>query len=200
MSEEYTNTWGFQIYSGISGLLDELAEAGHIQLEHFDKTPNRFREALKEYTSGYSQNPREVLKKSFTEDKYNQMVFVNDIEFISHCIHHIAPFAGKAYFGYIPNGKVVGLSKIPRAFDILARRLQIQEQLSDQMVDIFNEEVKPAGCGIIILATHFCMCARGVRKMGTYTRTTSLRGNFLTNEKTKQEFLEGAKPLANSLL
>lgn len=189
-------TWETLVYEGIRKLLAEVSD----DKIHTEKTPTRFYEALRDYTSGYKEDPKAVLVNAFEETKYDQMIWVNDIAFISHCIHHIAPFAGKMHFGYIPNGKIVGLSKIPRAFDILARRLQIQEKLSDQMVDLFNEVVEPQGCGVVIEATHFCMCARGIKKTGSYTRTVSLRGTFKSSEKTKQEFLDGAKRLVGSLL
>jgi GTP cyclohydrolase I len=192
--------WNEQVRLSIEEMLETIHDTNNLASDHVSETPKRFVEALEEYISGYKQNPTLVLTKSFEESKYDQMIWVNDISFISHCIHHLAPFAGKMHFGYIPNGKIVGLSKIPRAFDILARRLQIQEQLSDQMVDLFNNIVKPQGCGIVIEATHFCMCARGIKKSGSYTRTVSLRGTFKSSEKTKQEFLDGAKRLVGSLL
>ena len=201
--EEWINqqSWKFLLEKGLRKFIGEH----HIDFEkertiHINGTPERYIKALEEYVSGYKEDPIEVLKKSFEETKYDQMIWVNDISFISHCVHHIAPFAGKMHFGYIPKGKIVGLSKIPRAFDILARRLQIQEQLSDQMADIFNEFVEPQGCGVVIEATHFCMCARGIKKSGSYTRTVSLRGTFKSSEKTKQEFLDGARRLVGSLL
>jgi len=188
--------WADIVGAGIWKFLIRYSEYN----DHTKETPERFIKAIMEYVSGYDEDPKEVLVKAFEEDKYDQMLWVNDVAFISHCKHHLAPFAGKMHFGYIPNGKIVGLSKIPRAFDILARRLQIQEQLSDQMVDLFNEIVQPQGCGIVMEAVHFCMCARGIKKSGSYTRTVSLRGTFKSSEKTKQEFLDGAKRLVGSLL
>ena len=190
--------WPTLIELGITKMLAEL----HVKDDHIVRTPERFIEALYEYTSGYKVDPgpKTILETSFEESKYDQMIFVNDISFISHCIHHLAPFAGKIHFGYIPNGKIVGLSKIPRITEIFSHRFQIQEKLSDQIVDLFDEVIKPLGCGVVIEATHFCICARGVRKPGSYTRTVSLRGNFKDSEKTKQEFLDGAKRLEGSLL
>lgn len=191
-------SWETLISLGITKLCKEL----ELKDDHVVNTPNRFVEALHEYINGYKADPgpKGVLSASFEESKYNQMIWVNDIAFISHCAHHIAPFAGKIHFGYIPNGKIVGLSKIPRMTEILSHRLQIQEKLSDQIVDIFNEVVNPQGCGVVIEAIHFCMCARGVKKSGSYTRTVSLRGTFLDSERTKYEFLDGAKSKENSLL
>jgi GTP cyclohydrolase IA len=190
--------WETLISLGITKMCKDLG----LKDEHIIKTPERFVEALHEYTSGYKADPgpKGVLETSFEETSYDEMIFINDISFISHCAHHIAPFAGKIHFGYIPNGKIVGLSKIPRMIEILSRRLQIQERLSDQIVETFNEVVKPQGCGVVIEATHFCICARGRKKTGSYTRTDSLRGTFKSSEKTKQEFLDGAKRLVGSLL
>lgn len=191
-------SWEVLIEYGIKKMCEEL----NLNDNHTERTPYRFINALNEYISGYKSDPgpRKILETSFEESKYNQMIFVNDISFISHCAHHIAPFAGKIHFGYIPAGKIVGLSKIPRVTEILSHRLQIQEKLSDQIVDLFNDVVQPQGCGVVIEAVHFCMCARGVKKTGSYTRTVSLRGSFLSSEKTKYEFIDGAKSKENSLL
>jgi GTP cyclohydrolase I len=191
-------SWETVLAKGIQMMCEELG----LNDDHVSKTPDRFVAALHEYTNGYKAEPgpKGVLFASFEESKYNQMIWENDIAFISHCMHHIAPFAGKVHFGYIPNGKIVGISKIPRLVEILSHRLQIQEKLSDQIVDTFNEVVRPQGCGVVIEAVHFCVCARGVKKTGAYTRTVSLRGTFLESEKTKYEFLDGAKSKENSLL
>jgi len=203
MNDEITRhiSWDEHIEKGLYELLGGLGEEdSYINEEHTKETPRRFTEALKEYTSGYLTDPIELLNKSFTEGKYNQMLFQNDISFISHCMHHLAPFAGKVHFGYIPNGKLIGLSKIPRLIDVLSSRLQIQERLSDQIVGYFSEVLNPLGCGVVIEAVHFCICARGVKKIGSYTRTSSLRGIFLTNPETKAEFLSGAVSKESSLL
>lgn len=186
--------WRAHLERGLKLLLDTPSISETLGGEHLEKTPQRFTSALMEYLSGHLQDPKEVLQTGFTEKTYNQMVFENDIPFISHCAHHIAPFFGKAHFAYIPRNKVVGLSKIPRMIEILSRRLQIQEKLSDEIVNTFYEVVEPLGCGVVIEAVHFCVCARGIRKVGAYTRTTSLRGTFLEEAPVKAEFLAGAKP------
>lgn len=188
-------SWQTLVGNGIEKFLNNCSELN----EHTDKTPQRFIEALEEYTEGYKTDPRELLQKSFTEEKYDQMIAINDISFISHCIHHLAPFAGKIHFAYMPNKKIVGLSKIPRFIEVLSHRFQIQEKLSDEIVDIFDEVVKPKGCGVVIEATHFCICARGVKLKGSYTRTNSIRGNFLESS-MKAEFFSQAKRLEGSLL
>lgn len=189
-------SWEFLMSHAIREMLKEKGLNG----EHVEKTPERFIKALNDYTSGYRMPVREVLIASFEEKKYNQMIFMNDMPFISHCIHHLAPFSGKMHFAYIPNGKIVGLSKIPRVLKALSKQFQIQEKLTNDMADVFFETVNPQGCGVIVEATHFCICARGVEMSGSYTRTCSLRGNFLESEKTKAEFLLGAHRLENSLL
>lgn len=190
--------WQRLIIEGIRKMLQEL----EVKSDHIEDTPVRYVKALQEYISGYKADPgpKTILSASFEETNYNQMIFVNDISFISHCIHHIAPFVGKVHFGYIPNKRIVGLSKIPRIIEILSHRLQIQERLSDNIVDTFDQIVTPQGCGVVIEAAHFCICARGVKKTGSYTRTVSLRGSFLKEEKTKYEFIDGAKSKENSLL
>jgi GTP cyclohydrolase I len=182
------------------GLRKMLHELG-LNADHTLKTPERYIEAMHEFISGYKADPgpKTILETSFEETIYDQMIFVNDISFYSLCQHHLVPFAGKAHFGYIPNGKLVGLSKIPRIVDIFSKRLQIQEKLTHQIVDIFDEVIKPKGCGIVIEAVHMCVCARGVKKYGSWTRTAAMRGNFY-DEKTKYEFLDGAKSKENSLL
>ncbi len=119
------------------------------------------------------------------------MITVGDIGFTSLCAHHMLPFIGKCYFAYIPNKYIVGLSKIPRMIDILAHRLQVQETLSEEIVDCFQKTVKPRGCAIVIEASHMCMSIRGVKKEGAYMRTTALRGIFSKDESAKAEFLSG---------
>lgn len=163
--------------------------ADAITEEHVEKTPHRVVKALSELLGGYTVNPAQILTTSFNAGKYNEMVTVGDIGFVSLCAHHILPFTGKCYFAYIPNGHVVGLSKIPRLIDAFSHRLQVQETLAEQIVDCFQDTVKPKGCAITIEATHMCMSIRGVKKEGAYMRTTALRGIFQTDDSAKAEFL-----------
>lgn len=165
----------------------EIAQA--LEEDHIKNTPFRVVKALTEMLNGYKQDPVEILKTSFSKGKYNEMITVGDIGFTSLCAHHMLPFIGKAYFAYIPNKHVVGLSKIPRIIEAFSRRLQFQEQLSDQIVDCFQKTVRPRGCAVLLQATHMCMSIRGVKKEGAWMRTTSLRGIFQTDPSAKAEFL-----------
>lgn len=156
-------------------------------------TPSRVRKAYEFMCSGYNQDPKEILQKALFTSTNDEMVVVKDIEFYSQCEHHMLPIIGKAHVAYIPDGKVVGLSKIPRVVDVFARRLQIQEQLTEQICDALNEHLKPKGVAVIIDARHMCMEMRGVQKINSTTVTSALRGLFKTNKKTKDEFLSIVK-------
>lgn len=160
--------------------------------DHIDKTPMRTTQAIFELFEGCDIDPAETLKTKFDNVKYNELIYVNDISFVSVCAHHTLPFFGKAYFGYVPNKSIVGISKIPRLVECLSRRPQIQEQLSQQIVDTFMQEVKPFGCGIVIEAWHLCMMIRGARQQSAYTKTTALRGSFELDP-TRSEFLNGIR-------
>jgi len=151
-------------------------------------TPARVERSFKELYGGYSQNPDAILKAVFTEERYQELVVVKDIEFYSMCEHHMLPFYGKVHIGYLPEGKVVGLSKLCRLTDIFARRLQIQEKLACDIVDTIERVLKPKGCGCIIQAKHHCMMSRGVGKQNSNVITTSLRGEML-KEPLKSEFI-----------
>jgi GTP cyclohydrolase I len=151
------------------------------------KTPNRVARAFQEICSGYSKDPKEVLNDALFESTNNEMVVVRNIEFYSMCEHHILPFFGRVHVAYIPDKKVVGLSKIPRMVEVFARRLQIQEQLTEQIADAIMEVVQPKGVGVVIHARHMCMEMRGVKSKFSYTSTSALRGIFL-EEKTREEF------------
>lgn len=152
-------------------------------------TPSRVRKAFEFMCSGYNQDPKEILQKALFTSTNDEMVVVKDIEFYSQCEHHMLPIIGKVHVAYIPNGKVVGLSKIPRVIDVFARRLQIQEQLTEQICDALNEHLQPKGVAVMIDARHMCMEMRGVQKIKSTTVTSALRGLFKTNKKTKDEFL-----------
>ena len=151
------------------------------------KTPKRVAKAFEEICSGYFKDPKEVLNDALFDSTNNEMVVVRDIEFYSMCEHHILPFFGRVHVAYIPDKKVVGLSKIPRMVEVFARRLQIQEQLTEQIADAIMDVVKPKGVGVVIHARHMCMEMRGVKSKYSYTSSSALRGIFL-EEKTREEF------------
>ena len=139
--------------------------------------------------SGYKLDAQEIIKKALFTSSNDQMVVVKDIEFYSHCEHHMLPIIGKVHVAYIPNGKVIGLSKIPRVVDVFARRLQIQEQLTEQIADAINDAINPKGVAVVIDARHMCMEMRGVEKICSSTVTSALRGLFKQEHKTKDEFM-----------
>lgn len=152
------------------------------------KTPERVAKAMLYFTHGMDLNPEEILRSAmFTED-YKQMVVVKDIEIYSLCEHHMVPFVGKAHVAYIPNGKVVGLSKIPRVVDAYARRLQIQERLTSQIKDCIQSTLNPLGVAVVIEAQHLCMSMRGVQKQNSVTTTSDFTGAFLKDPRTREEF------------
>ncbi len=151
------------------------------------KTPKRVAKAFEEICSGYFKDPKEVLNDALFDSTNNEMVVVRNIEFYSMCEHHILPFFGRVHVAYIPDKKVVGLSKIPRMVEVFARRLQIQEQLTEQIADAIMDVVKPKGVGVVIHARHMCMEMRGVKTKHSYTSSSALRGIFL-EEKTREEF------------
>ena len=153
------------------------------------KTPERAAKAMQYLTQGYQQDAEEVLKSALFDEDYSEMVIVKDIELYSLCEHHILPFFGKAHIAYIPNGKIVGLSKLPRVVDIFSRRLQVQERLTDQIVNTINRVLKPEGCAVVIEASHMCMMMRGVQKQNSVTTTSAFRGTFKIME-TRNEFLK----------
>ncbi|MCB4743611.1 MAG: GTP cyclohydrolase I FolE [Sulfurovum sp.] len=152
------------------------------------KTPNRVAKALKFLTEGYHQDPKEILNQALFSTSNNEMVLVRDIEFYSMCEHHMLPIIGRAHVAYIPNGKVVGLSKIPRIVNVYARRLQIQEQMTEQIADAIVETIKPKGVAVVLHARHMCMEMRGVQKINSTTVSSALRGLFKKDERTRNEF------------
>ncbi len=151
-------------------------------------TPDRVARMYAELFSGLHQDPRELLRKTFTE-KYDEMVTLKDIVFDSICEHHLLPFMGKAHLAYIPNGKIVGLSKLARIVEMLSRRPQVQERMTEQLADLVMEELDARGAGVILEATHTCMTVRGVRKAGSVMATSAMRGVFQTNPLTRNEFM-----------
>lgn len=153
-------------------------------------TPKRVLGAIQEHFRGYHEDPEEHLSRTFSEvEGYDELVLVSDIEIYSHCEHHVVPFVGKAHVAYIPNGRVVGLSKIARVVDTFAKRLQVQEKLTAQIANAMNETLQPQGTAVILQCQHFCMCYRGVRKPGSWTTTSRLTGCFLKDEAARMELL-----------
>src|ERR1700712_1966566 len=152
------------------------------------KTPERVAKAMLYLTQGYELNAKEILNSAMFKEDYSQMVIVKDIEVYSMCEHHMLPFFGKAHVAYIPNGHVVGLSKIPRVVDVFARRLQVQERLTNEIRDCIQDTLNPWGVGIVIECRHLCMSMRGVQKQNSVTTTSAFTGEFL-KEKTRTEFL-----------
>ena len=173
-----------QKYQAIIGSIGEDTNRQGLQ-----KTPERAAKAMQYLTQGYQADAEEVLKSALFDEDYSEMVIVKDIELYSLCEHHILPFFGKAHIAYIPNGKIVGLSKLPRIVDIFARRLQVQERLTDQIVNIINKVLKPQGVAVVIEASHMCMMMRGVQKQNSVTTTSAFRGAF-KNLETRSEFLK----------
>lgn len=152
------------------------------------KTPQRVFKAYEFMTQGYDKDPAEVLNDALFDTSNSEMVLIRDIEFYSLCEHHMLPIIGKAHVAYIPNKKVVGLSKIPRMVNIFARRLQIQEQMTEQIANAIQSVIKPLGVGVVLQARHMCMEMRGVEKINSITTTSALRGSFITNPDTRKEF------------
>ncbi|MFM6954350.1 MAG: GTP cyclohydrolase I FolE [Sphingobacteriaceae bacterium] len=152
------------------------------------KTPERVAKALQFLTHGYDMDPAAILKSAMFKEDYSQMVVVKDIEIFSMCEHHMLPFFGKAHIAYIPNGHIVGLSKLPRVVDAFARRLQVQERLTNEIRDCIQDTLNPAGVAVVIECKHLCMAMRGVQKQNSVTTTSAFTGAF-ANEKTRAEFL-----------
>ncbi len=152
------------------------------------KTPSRVAKALKFLTEGYDQDPQEILGEALFTTSNDEMVLVRDIEFYSMCEHHMLPIIGRAHVAYIPDGRVVGLSKIPRIVNVYARRLQIQEQMTEQIADAILSTIKPKGVAVVVHARHMCMEMRGVQKINSTTVSSALRGLFKSDERTRNEF------------
>ncbi|WP_248902366.1 GTP cyclohydrolase I FolE [Flavobacterium sp. K5-23] len=159
-----------------------------ITREGLEKTPERAAKALQFLTHGYALDPLEILKSALFTENHSQMIVVKNIEVYSMCEHHMLPFFGKAHIAYIPNGKIVGLSKIPRIVDAYSRRMQVQERLTDQIKNCIQEALEPLGVAVVIEAQHMCMQMRGIEKQNSFTTTSSFTGAFEKN-KTRKEFI-----------
>jgi GTP cyclohydrolase I len=157
--------------------------------EGLQETPRRVAEAMRWMTRGYRMDPMELLRKAMFTEKHESMVLVRDIDLYSMCEHHMLPFFGKAHVAYIPNGRIVGLSKVARLVDLYGRRLQVQERLTDQVADAMQCILEPAGVGVVIEAYHLCMMMRGVEKQHSRTITSAVRGVFREDHRTRDEFL-----------
>ncbi|GAB1463056.1 GTP cyclohydrolase I FolE [Pedobacter sp.] len=168
-------------------ILTQLGE--NPEREGLLKTPERVAKALQYLTHGYDIKPEQILKSAMFKEDYSQMVVVKDIEVFSMCEHHMLPFFGKAHIAYIPNGHIVGLSKIPRVVDAFARRLQVQERLTNEIRDCIQNTLNPAGVAVVMECKHLCMAMRGVQKQNSVTTTSAFTGGFLNNDKTRAEFL-----------
>ncbi len=167
-------------------IIENLGE--DVNREGLEKTPERVAKAMQFLTHGYGLDPLEILKSALFTEEHKQMIVVKDIEVYSMCEHHMLPFFGKAHVAYIPNGKIVGLSKIPRIVDAYARRMQVQERLTDQIKDCIQEALNPLGVAVVIEAQHMCMQMRGIQKQNSVTTTSSFTGAF-EKDKTRKEFI-----------
>ena len=184
MSESYNKN----LANSIKVVLAEIGE--NSEREGLFKTPERVAKSMEFLTDGYNQNPTEILQSAMFAEDYSQMVIVKDIEVYSMCEHHMLPFFGKAHVAYIPNGKIVGLSKIPRIVDAFARRLQVQERLTNEIRDCIQETLQPLGVAVVMEAKHMCMQMRGVEKQNSYATTSFMTGAFRSDARTRREFLD----------
>ena len=184
--EQYRGELTEQLIEDYRRILDGLGE--NISREGLEKTPERAAKAMQFLTQGYDQDAEAILRSAMFREDYSEMVIVKDIELYSLCEHHILPFFGKAHVAYIPNGYIVGLSKIPRVIDVFARRLQVQERLTDQILHCIQRTLNPLGVAIVIEAQHMCMMMRGVQKQNSLTTTSAFTGEFQRVE-TRSEFL-----------
>ena len=172
----------------IAAMLKELGEEpGRDGLQ---RTPARVARAYRFLAGGYGQNPAEILNKAMFEVSYNEMVIIKSIDFYSMCEHHLLPFFGKAHVAYVPDGRVVGLSKVARVVEVFSRRLQVQERLTTQVAITIEEVLQPKGVGVVVEATHLCMKMRGVEQQNASTVTSSMLGEFESDPKTRSEFID----------
>lgn len=185
-SEEYDSKITTKIKENYESIITSLGE--DVSREGLLKTPERAAKAMQFLTHGYDLDAEAILRGAMFKEDYSEMVIVKDIEVYSLCEHHILPFYGKAHIAYIPNGYIVGLSKLPRIVDVFARRLQVQERLTDQILECIQNTLNPLGCAVVIEASHMCMMMRGVQKQNSVTTTSAFRGEFEKRD-TRNEFL-----------
>jgi GTP cyclohydrolase I len=185
--EEYDQETTQALAGHIKAILELLGE--DTAREGLIKTPERVAKAMQFLTQGYFQEGEQIVKSAVFTEPYNQMVIVRDIELFSLCEHHMLPFIGKAHVAYIPNGRITGLSKVARVVETFARRLQVQERLTEQIRDCIQESLQPMGVAVVIEAMHTCMSMRGVEKSNAITTTSAFSGIFLKSDKTRNEFL-----------
>ncbi|MFD0932141.1 GTP cyclohydrolase I FolE [Psychroflexus salinarum] len=185
--EEYTQPFVDEIKSNYLSIIENIGEDP--SRNGILKTPERAAKAMQFLTQGYEMDPQKILLGAMFEEDYDDMVLIKDIELYSLCEHHMLPFFGKVHVAYIPNGKIVGLSKIPRIVDVFARRLQVQERLTHDILECINDTLQPKGVAIVIEAQHMCMMMRGVQKQNSATTTSGFRGEFKKQE-TRNEFLK----------
>ncbi|RKR12878.1 GTP cyclohydrolase I [Maribacter vaceletii] len=185
--EEYDQEVTKEVQEKYTSILNGIGE--DVSREGLVKTPERAAKAMQFLTQGYDLDPVKILKGAMFKEDYDDMVIIKDIELYSLCEHHMLPFFGKAHIAYIPNGHIVGLSKIPRIVDVFARRLQVQERLTHDILECINNTLKPQGVAVVIEASHMCMMMRGVQKQNSVTTTSGFRGQFEKQE-TRNEFLK----------
>jgi GTP cyclohydrolase I len=172
----------------VHGLLEQLGEDP--ERDGLRRTPERVAKALRFLTEGYAQDPLAILNNALFEVSYDEMVLVKDVDFYSLCEHHVIPFFGRVHVAYIPNGRVVGLSKIPRLVEMFARRLQVQERLTVDIAETIEKVLRPRGVAVVVEAIHLCMMMRGVEQQNAFAITSSMRGAFKSDSKTRSEFME----------
>ncbi|MBC7554599.1 MAG: GTP cyclohydrolase I FolE [Taibaiella sp.] len=184
--EEYDEQATAQLRASYHSIIEAIGEDP--QREGLLKTPERMAKAMQFLTQGYSTDPKAILESAKFAEPYSEMVIVKSIELYSMCEHHLLPFFGKAHIAYIPNGYITGLSKLARVVDCFARRLQVQERMTHQILDVIQDTLQPLGVGVVIEAQHLCMMMRGVQKQNSATTTSAFSGQFMKNE-TRSEFL-----------
>jgi GTP cyclohydrolase I len=185
--ESYDTETTNKLKENYSKIIENIGE--NPNREGLLKTPERVAKAMQFLTQGYNIDAKAILESAIFSEDYNQMVLVKGIELYSLCEHHMLPFFGKAYIAYVPNGKIVGLSKFPRLVDAFSRRLQVQERLTNEVMQCIDETLEPKGVAVVIEAQHLCMQMRGVEKQNSFTTTSAFSGVFMNNEKTRSEFM-----------
>jgi len=191
MAYKFVEEYNIEVTDGLQKNYRDILEGigEDISREGIENTPERAAKAMQFLTQGYKMDAETILKKAMFKESYDEMVVVKDIELYSLCEHHMLPFFGKAHIAYIPNGHIVGLSKLPRVVDVFARRLQVQERLTHDILECINRTLKPKGVAVVIEAEHMCMMMRGVQKQNSATTTSGFRGQFEKIE-TRNEFLK----------